>query len=65
MVEKLGARATSLAALFLGFMLPAALAAGGDDPVGTATLVFQDQARGRQITTELWFRAAADAQVEW
>jgi predicted dienelactone hydrolase len=65
MVEKLEARVACLAALFLGFMLPAALAAGGDGPAGTATLVFQDQARGRQITTELWFRATADAQVEW
>jgi predicted dienelactone hydrolase len=65
MVEKLRARVASLAALFLGIMLPAATAAGGDDRVGTATFVFQDQGRGRQITTELWFRAAADAQVEW
>ena len=47
-------------------MLPPALAAGGDDGVvGTATLDLQDKATGRQITTELWFKAAADAQVEW
>lgn len=65
MVEKLGARVGILAALFLGFMLPAAMAAAGDDPVGTATLDLQDQARGRKVATELWFRAAAAAQMEW
>jgi predicted dienelactone hydrolase len=64
MVEKPGALVAVLAVLFLGFMLPATMAAAGDGPVGTATLDLQDQARGRKVTTELWFRAAADAQVE-
>jgi predicted dienelactone hydrolase len=48
-------------------LLPAgamSVAAAGD-VVGTATLELEDKARGRKIASELWFKAAGDAKVEW
>ena len=57
--------AAVLAAFLLGVMLPTTIAAAGDGVVGTATLDLQDGATGRKVTTELWFRAAPDAKVEW
>ena len=41
------------------------MAAAGDGVVGTATLELEDKATGRKVTTELWFKAAPDAKVEW
>ena len=35
------------------------------DRVGTATLDLENRATGRRITTELWFKAADDARIEW
>lgn len=58
-------QAAVLAAFLLGAMLPTTMAAAGDGVVGTATLDLQDGATGRKVTTELWFRAAPDAKVEW
>jgi predicted dienelactone hydrolase len=54
-----------LAALVLGLLLPAARAVAGDGVVGTATLDLRDEATGRTVTTELWFKAVPDARVEW
>jgi len=54
-----------LAAFLLGLMLPTTMAAAADGVVGTATLDLQDGATGRKVTSELWFRAAPDAKVEW
>ena len=33
--------------------------------VGTATLDLEHKATGRKVTSELWFKAAADAKIEW
>jgi predicted dienelactone hydrolase len=57
--------AAVLAAFLLGVMLPTTIAAAGDGVVGTATLDLQDEATGRKVTSELWYRAAPDAKVEW
>ena len=57
--------AAVLAAFLLGLMLPTTMAAAGDGVVGTATLDLQDEATGRKVTSELWYRTAPDAKVEW
>ena len=51
-----------LASLVL--MSTAAMVAAGDS-VGTATLELANMATGRKVTTELWFKAADDAKIEW
>jgi predicted dienelactone hydrolase len=52
----------SLALILSAFpSIPAA--AGG--VVGTATLELENKATSRKVTTELWFKAAVDAKVEW
>ena len=56
--------ATVLAALLLGVLLQTTMAAAAD-VVGTTTLELQDKATGRKVTTELWFKAAPDARIEW
>ena len=43
----------------------AAPTAAAGDRVGTATLDLENRATGRKVTTELWFKAAPDAKVEW
>ncbi len=55
---------TVLAALLLGVLLQTTMAAAAD-VVGTTTLELQDKATGRKVTTELWFKAAPDARIEW
>jgi predicted dienelactone hydrolase len=64
MVETLRAAAV-LAAVLLGIWLSPTLAVAGDGVAGTATLDFQDKATARKVTSELWFRAAPNAKVEW
>jgi predicted dienelactone hydrolase len=54
-----------LAALLLGSLLSPTMAIAGDGVVGTATLDLRDKATGRNVTTELWFKAAANSKVEW
>jgi predicted dienelactone hydrolase len=61
MVETPRAPAVILAAL----LLHTTMAFAGDSAVGTATLDMQDKATGRKVTTELWFKAASDAKIEW
>jgi predicted dienelactone hydrolase len=56
------ALAPLLAALLL--MSTASMLAAGER-VGTATLELADMATGRKVTTELWFKAAGDAKIEW
>lgn len=51
-----------LAALLL--MSTASMLAAGDS-VGTATLDLVNMSTGRKVTTELWFKAAGDAKIEW
>ena len=41
------------------------MAVAGDSVVGTATLELENKATGRKVTTELWFKAAPDARIEW
>jgi len=53
-----------LAAL-LGLVFPTRVATAGDGVVGTATLDLRDEATGRKVTTELWFRAVPNAKIEW
>jgi predicted dienelactone hydrolase len=65
MVETPRAPATLRAALSLGLLLHTTMAFAGDGVVGTATLDLQDKATGRAVTSELWFKAAADARIEW
>ena len=65
MVETPRTSALVVAVLLLGLLLPTTRAVAGDGIVGTTTLDLQDQATGRQITSELWFRAAPDAKIEW
>jgi predicted dienelactone hydrolase len=65
MVETLRASAAALAIFLLGIVLSTTLAVAGDGVVGTATLDLQDRATGRDVTSELWFRAAPDARIEW
>ncbi|MBI3198941.1 MAG: hypothetical protein HYZ40_15825 [Rhodospirillales bacterium] len=55
---------TVLFALLLGVLLQTTMAAAAD-VVGTTTLELQDKATGRKVTTELWFKVASDARIEW
>ncbi len=64
MVEMPRAPAALLAALLLGTLLYTTIALAGDGVVGTVTLDLQDKATGRKVTSELWFKAAADARIE-
>ncbi len=64
MVEMPRAPAALLAALLLGTLLYTTMALAGDGGVGTVTLDLQDKATGRKVTSELWFKAAADARIE-
>jgi len=57
--------AAMIAALLLGILLHTARAAAGDGVVGTATLELENKATVRKVTTELWFKAAPDAKIEW
>ncbi len=52
--------------LFAVLLLASAtsITAAGDG-VGTVTLELENKATGRKITTELWFKAAGDAKIEW
>src|SRR5262245_2987405 len=61
MVETTRAAALILAA----FLFHTTMALAAESVVGTATLDLQDRTTGRKVTTELWFKAAADAPVEW
>jgi predicted dienelactone hydrolase len=54
-----------LAAPLLGLLLHTTIATAGDGPVGTATLELENTATGRKVITELWFKAAPDAKIEW
>ena len=54
---------TPLLAALLLISMASMLVAG--DSVGTATLELANMATGRNVTTELWFKAAGGAKIEW
>jgi predicted dienelactone hydrolase len=57
---------SALTSLFAALLLASATSmATAGDGVGTATLELENKATGRKITTELWFKAAGDAKIEW
>lgn len=49
----------------LGIAFHATVSTAGDSVVGTSTLDLQDEATGRKVTTELWFKSAPDVKIEW
>jgi predicted dienelactone hydrolase len=49
----------------LAILLHTTPAAVGEGVVGTATLELQNGANGRKITSELWFKTAPEAKIEW
>jgi predicted dienelactone hydrolase len=53
------------AGLVLAIVLQATPADAGDASVGTATLELESKGTGRKIITELWFKAASSATIEW
>lgn len=55
---------TAMLGAFMLAILPTK-AVAADVKVGTATLELEDKARGRTLTSELWFKAAPDATIEW
>lgn len=58
--------ASALALLFVALYLASATSTTTvGDAVGTATLQLENKATGRKITTELWFKAAGDPEMEW
>ena len=59
------APAVARAGLLLGILLHTTVAVAGDSVVGTATLQLENTATGRKVTTELWFKTAPDARIEW
>src|SRR5712664_3607753 len=57
---------SALTSLFAALLLASATSmATAGESVGTATLELENKVTGRKITTELWFKAAADARIEW
>src|SRR5687768_13955802 len=62
---KTASLAMACAGLLLGMTFHATAGRAGDSVVGTATLELRDAATGRTVTTELWFKAAPDATIEW
>ena len=64
-MSTLSSSAATRAALILVIALHAMIAVAGESAVGTATLHLASTATGRNITSELWFRAAPDASIEW
>jgi predicted dienelactone hydrolase len=59
------APAAARAGLLLGVLLQTTMAGAADTVVGTATLDLEHKPTGRRITSELWFKTAPDARVEW
>jgi len=57
--------AAAYAGLLLAFLLDAAAAGAADAVVGTATLDLEERTTNRKVVSELWFKAAADASIEW
>jgi predicted dienelactone hydrolase len=52
--------------LFAALLLASAISTtAAGDGVGTATLELENKTTGRKITSELWFEAAGDAEIEW
>jgi hypothetical protein len=51
--------------LLLGLLLHTTMAVAGDGVVGTATLELENKATGRKVASELWFKTAPDARIEW
>lgn len=47
------------------WMLLRATTVAADTVVGTATLELENQATGRKVTTELWFKATSSSKIEW
>jgi predicted dienelactone hydrolase len=58
-------RAAGRIGLLLAVLLRISTADAGDVIVGTSTLELENTATGRKVTTELWFKAAAGAKIEW
>jgi predicted dienelactone hydrolase len=50
--------------ILAAFLLHTTTALAADNVVGTATLDLQDSTTGRKVTSELWFKTAADARIE-
>jgi predicted dienelactone hydrolase len=59
------AAAMACAGLLLGMPFHPTTGLAGNSVVGTATLELQNAAAGRKVITELWFKAAPDAVIEW
>jgi len=57
--------AAAYAGLVLAFLLDATAAGAADTVVGTATLDLEERTTNRKVVSELWFKAAADASIEW
>ena len=53
------------AGLLLAILLHTTMAGAADSVVGTATLNLENKPTGRKVTSELWFRTAPDAGIEW
>ena len=53
------------AGLLFGVLLHTTMAGAADTVVGTATLNFEHRSTGRRVTSELWFKTAPDARIEW
>jgi predicted dienelactone hydrolase len=50
--------------ILAAFLLHTTTALAADNVVGTATLDLQDSTTGRKVTSELWFKTAANARIE-
>jgi predicted dienelactone hydrolase len=57
--------AAAYAGLLLAFLLDTTAVGAADTVVGTATLDLEHKATSRKVASELWFKAAADASIEW
>jgi predicted dienelactone hydrolase len=53
------------AGLFLSFLLNTTTAGAADSVVGTVTLNLEHKPAGRKVVSELWFKTAPNAKIEW